>query len=158
VFLLGVVVLGMTFMFSGVSFLLDPSLGGRADRFSDLGRITILPAHPVAEFWEIVYLSALYMLGLLGLLAIIFLFFAPMLLAARFKELRRTPLQVAALSGLILYIPLAASDGALPYIPTMAFYWFLWMLLIYGGQLEQSRSSSLQTGRLVSKASQAISG
>jgi len=144
-----IAVLGLTFLFSGVSFLLDPTFGGRADRFSTMGRISILPAQPVAEFVEIVYFTAIWMLGLTGLIAIVLLFFAPLGLAALFKEVRRTPLQIPALSGLILYIPLAGMDGALPFIPTMAFYWFLWMLLIHGGNTEESRYAYVESGRIV---------
>jgi hypothetical protein len=149
VMLFAIGMLGLTFLFSGVSFLLDPTLGGRADRFTTMGRISILPAQPVAEFVEIVYFTALWMLGLTGLIAIVLLFFAPLGLAALFKEVRRTPLQIAALSGLLLYIPLAGMDGALPYIPTMAFYWFLWMLLIHGGQMENSRLAYAEAGSIV---------
>jgi hypothetical protein len=137
--LLGVFVLGMTLLFSGVSFLFDSSLGGRTSYFDDAGPITVFPSAPVAQFVEIIYFSALTMLGWAGLAAIVLLFFSPIVLAIRFKELRRTTLQVAALQGLILYIPLAGMDGALNYIPTMAFYWFLWMLFIYGGPFNMPR-------------------
>jgi len=96
----------------------------------------------VAQFVEIIYFSALTMLGWSGLVAVVLLFCSPIVLAIRFEELRRTPLQVAALQGLMLYIPLAAMDGALNYIPTMAFYWFLWMLFIYGGSYNGARATA----------------
>jgi len=134
-------VLGMTLLFSGVSFLFDSSLGGRTVYFEDAGPLTVFPSAPVAQFAEIIYLSALTMLGWAGLAAVVLLFCSPVLLAIRFEELRRTTLQVAALQGLILYIPLAAMDGALNYIPTMAFYWFLWMLFIYGGSYDGPRAT-----------------
>lgn len=132
-------VLGMTLLFSGVSFLFDSSLGGRTVYFEAAGPLTVFPSEPVAQFAEIIYFSALTMLGWAGFAAIVLLFFSPVVLAIRFEELRRTTLQVAALQGLILYIPLAAMDGALNYIPTMAFYWFLWMLFIYGGRFDMPR-------------------
>jgi len=131
--LLLILVLGMTFLFSGVSFLFDSSLGGRTAYLDNVGALTFLPSAPVAQFGEIIYLSAVIMLGWSGFAAVSLLFCSPLILAIAFKELRRTPLQVAALQGLVLYIALAAMDGALNYIPTMAFYWFLWMLLIHGG-------------------------
>jgi hypothetical protein len=137
--LLSLSVLGMTFLFSGVSFLFDSSLGGRT---VETGPSTILPSTPVEQFVEIIYFSALTMLGWSGLVAVVLLFCSPIVLAIRFEELRRTPLQVAALQGLILYIPLAAMDGALNYIPTMAFYWFLWMLFIYGGSYNGARATA----------------
>jgi hypothetical protein len=139
-FLSAAIVLGMTFFFSGVSFLFDSSLGGRTEYFDAIRTLTILPSIPVMQFSEIIYLSALTMLGWAGLLALMLVFFSPLLLAAMFAGLRRTPLQLAALQGLILYIPLAAMDGALNYIPTMAFYWFLWMLFLFGGHAARSRS------------------
>ena len=132
--LVSVLVLGMTLLFSGVSFLFDSSLGGRTVYFDNIGQLTFLPSAPVAQFAEIIYLSALTMLGWAGLAAVVLLFYSPIFLAFIFKDLRRTPLQIAALQGLVLYIPLAAMDGALNYIPTMAFYWFLWMLFIHGGR------------------------
>ena len=138
--LVAVLVLGMTLLFSGVSFLFDSTLGGRVGYFQDAGPLTILPSAPVAQFAEIIYLSALTMLGWSGFAATVLLFCAPVVLAIRFEELHRSPVQVAALQGLILYIPLAAMDGALNYIPTMAFYWFLWMLFIYGGRYDVPRA------------------
>ena len=124
----------MTFLFSGVSFLFDSSLGGRTEYFYHLGQLTLLPSQPVAQFAEIIYLSALTMLGWAGLATILLLFCSPLLISIFFSELRRTAIQAAALQGLVLYIALAAMDGALNYIPTMAFYWFLWMLLIHCGE------------------------
>jgi len=129
--LTSILVVGMTILFSGVSFLLDPSLGGRAEYLENLGRIAVLPALPLDNFLEVIYYSALSMLGIAGLAAIVLLFCSPLFLAGVFKELRRSSIQVAALEGLVLYIALAAMDGALNYIPTMAFYWFLWMLFLY---------------------------
>jgi hypothetical protein len=137
---LSLLVLAMTLVFSGVSFLFDSSLGGRTVYWNDAGPLTVFPSQPVAQFAEIIYLSALTMLGWAGFVAIALLFCSPVVLAIRFQELRRTPLQVAALQGLILYIPLAAMDGALNYIPTMAFYWFLWMMFIYGGSFDVPRA------------------
>lgn len=116
---------------SEVSFFLDPTLGGRTEYLDTLTRFTVLPEVPLNNFLEIIYYSALSMLGALGLAAIVLLFCSPMFLATVFKELRRSSRQVAALEGLVLYIALAGMDGALNYIPTMTFYWFLWMLFLY---------------------------
>lgn len=139
-----IIVGAMTILFSGLSFLFDPSLGGRAEYLESVGRLTVLPAIPLDNFLEVIYYSALSMLGVGGLAAIVLLFCSPLLLAAAFKELRRTSIQVAALEGLVLYIALAGMDGALNYIPTMAFYWFLWMLFIYArGQGSDGRTAAL---------------
>lgn len=127
----GIMVLTMTLAFSGVSFLFDSSLGGRANYLDSIQGVTFLPSQPVEQFVEIIYYSALSMLGVSGLLAIILLFISPLLLVIQFRYLLQTKLQVAALLGLLLYIPLAAMDGSLNYIPTMAFYWMLWMFLLH---------------------------
>jgi hypothetical protein len=131
--LVSVLVLGMTLIFSGVSFLFDSSLGGRTATFDLVQHPEFLPTAPLGAFYEIIYLSAVLLFGWSGLIAIVVLFFSPLALAASFSELRRTRIQTAALQGLVLYIALAGMDGALNYIPTMAFYWFLWMLFLYGG-------------------------
>lgn len=133
--LVTIVVLGMALILSGVSFLFDPSFGGRASYLENPEPISILPTGTIGNFAEVIYFSALEMLGVTGLIAIVLLFFSPLLLVAVFQELRQTRVQIAALSGLLLYTALAAMDGVLNYIPTMAFYWFLWMLLIYSGQM-----------------------
>jgi hypothetical protein len=138
--LISIAVVVVTLIFSGVAFLFDPTFGGRTDYLANPGPITFLPPDAVGNFAEVVYFSALSMLGISGLIAIILLFFAPLFLAASFKELRQTRVQIAALSGLLLYVPLAAMDGALNYIPTMAFYWFLWMLLIYTGHFKNGNT------------------
>jgi hypothetical protein len=143
--ILSIFVLGMTFLFSGLSFLFDPSLGGRSSLLEYFSHATLLPSTPVTNFLEIIYASAALMLGWAGVAAITLLFCAPFFLVTTFKELRRTPLQVAACQGLVLYIFLAAMDGALNYIPTMAFYWFLWMLFIYGGR-DQAYSATNNAG------------
>jgi hypothetical protein len=147
--LLSAFVLGMTLLFSGISFLFDSSLGGRTVYFEDAPPLTVFPSQPVAQFAEIIYFSALTMLGWAGLAAVVLLFFSPLGLAIRFEELRRTTLQVAALQGLILYIPLAAMDGALNYIPTMAFYWFLWILFLYGGRFDVPRMKKTKKAKVL---------
>lgn len=142
-------VLGMTLLFSGISFLFDPTLGGRTEYVDAIHHLSFMPPEPVAQFAEIIYLSALTMLGWAGLGAIILLFCSPLILALFFKRLRRTPLQVAALQGLALYIPLAGMDGALNYIPTMAFYWFLWMLLLYGASDHDALSQNIDPQEMI---------
>lgn len=131
--LLSVLVLGMTYLFSGLAFLFDSSLGGRTGLLENFNHATLLSTAPIGPFGEIIYASAAYMFGWAGVAAVVLLFCSPLFLVFAFKELRSTPTQIVACQGLILYIPLAAMDGALNYIPTMAFYWFLWMLFIHGG-------------------------
>jgi hypothetical protein len=51
----------------------------------------------------------------------------------------------AAFQGLVLYIVLAGMDGALNYIPVMAFYWFAYMVYLFGwpGQPDGAPASRL---------------
>jgi len=145
------IVLGMTLLFSGISFLFDSSLGGRADYLVTLTHLTWLPSVPVDGFAEIVYFSALFLFGVTGLLAVLLVFTAPLVLFFSFKSLRQSPIQIAAAQGLTLYIFLAAMDGALNYIPTMAFYWFLWMLLLHGASQVRNESLPLYPSRITNE-------
>lgn len=131
--ILSAVVLGMTLLFSGISFLFDSSLGGRTEYLQGVTEhLTLLPEAPVAQFTDVIYFTALTMFGISGLVALSFLFCSPLVLTIKFRELHENRLQLTAFLGLVIYIPLAAMDGALNYIPTMAFYWFLWMVFIHG--------------------------
>ena len=44
----------------------------------------------------------------------------------------KSPYRRAALKGLMLYSFLAWVDGAFNFIPTMAFYWFVYMIYLFG--------------------------
>jgi hypothetical protein len=57
---------------------------------------------------------------------------SPMLLLIIDPSALQSPSRTAALKGLILYAILAASDGALNFLPTMAFYWFTYMIYLFG--------------------------
>jgi hypothetical protein len=48
------------------------------------------------------------------------------------KRALRDPIRRAAFKGLLIYAFICTSDGALPYIPVIAFYWFTYMIYLFG--------------------------
>jgi hypothetical protein len=47
-------------------------------------------------------------------------------------QIVQSPVRKAALKGLILYAIVATIDGATNLIPVMAFYWFAYMVFLFG--------------------------
>ena len=70
--------------------------------------------------------------GLLGLLAFVLLMISPLLLLLIDLSALRSPTRRAALHGLVLYSLIAWVDGAIHLIPVMAFYWFTYMIYLFG--------------------------
>jgi hypothetical protein len=68
----------------------------------------------------------------MGLFAFTLLMLSPLLLVPVDLRALKSPTRRAALRGLCLYIVMAASDGAFNFIPTMAFYWFVYMIFLFG--------------------------
>jgi len=58
--------------------------------------------------------------------------FSPLLLLLVDSSALKSPYRRAALKGLMLYSFMACIDGGFNYIPTMAFYWFVYMIYIFG--------------------------
>lgn len=113
-----------------LAFLFDPTLGGRVGEINSLGRSTFLPSTPVTGFAEVLFASALTNYGYVGLLAVVLIFVFPILLFVLQPSLPRTPAQKAAAKGLVLYVIVSASDGATNLIPVMAFYWFVYSVML----------------------------
>ncbi len=126
------VLLGLLFNAQKLSFLFDQNLGGRAAYLGVLLHPTFLPTQAVGAFIEIVYLGATATFGVVGLLAILLFFASPLILYLAQPARYRSPIQRAALRGLILYAVIAASDGAINLIPVLAFYWFAYMIFLFG--------------------------
>lgn len=133
-----VVFLGFVFSVQSLSFLTDSSLGGRQVQFQLFAHPTLLPSVPLSGFAEVMYSSAVLVFGVLGLLAILLIFLSPLLLIALFPRLLRSPTNRAAAKGLILYAIVAVADGATNLIPVLAFYWFTYMIFVYGWPGEQA--------------------
>ncbi|HLI77257.1 MAG TPA: hypothetical protein VKV02_09955, partial [Acidobacteriaceae bacterium] len=81
---------------------------------------------------EILYASAAQYWGISGLYAFTLIMFSPLIILAGDPQVMRSPLQRAALKGLVIYIAMAGIDGALDFIPVMAFYWYVYAVFLYG--------------------------
>ncbi len=129
----GGVLIGLTFISRDVSFLFDSQLGGRAGTVrAAVDHLTWLPAIPVQLFGEVVYATALTTYGIAGLLSILLIFTLPIVLVVLDQRSLQSPLRRAALKGMLLYMILMCIDGAINFIPVMAFYWFVYMIFLHG--------------------------
>ncbi len=113
-------------------FLLDATGGERIDQVYAAQGTSFLPEHALYGFQEVLYASAAQYWGITGLIAFTLIMFSPLLVLIGRPQLVNSPLQRAALKGLVIYIVMAAVDGALDFIPVMAFYWFVYAVYLYG--------------------------
>ncbi len=123
-------------------FLFDAHLGGRLWQFETLRTFSLFPSSAYQAIWEIVYLGILENFGFIGLLLFLFGMLAPLALyffGKRRGEDRQRKAQDQIALGLIAYLILCCSDGAMQYIPTMAIFWFLASFLL------SQRRKSLET-------------
>ncbi len=118
---------------SGLAFLLDPTLGGRA---SELGisssALTLLPPGPLRGFDESLYGSALHYYGVAGLFCFSLIMVSPVFMLLLDQTALRSKVRMAAFGGLMLYAVMSLSDGAFVLIPVTAFYWFVYAVFLYG--------------------------
>ncbi len=121
----------LAFNSSNLSFLLDPTFGNRLGLLSDFFNGSLLPTHGLFGFSEILYGSAVREFGYAGLIAFTLLMLSPLLLLF-VDHAKLSPIRRAALKGLVLYSILAGVDGGFNFIPTMAFYWFAYMVFLFG--------------------------
>jgi hypothetical protein len=129
----GLILVALTFnSYGSLAFLFDPSAGGRTDRLQIFNDLTWLPTHAVRGFDEVVYVTAAETLGWIGFAAFVLIMISPLLLLLLDKTALRSPLRRAALHGLMIYAVVAWSDGAIILIPTMAFYWFTYLIFLLG--------------------------
>jgi hypothetical protein len=135
---MGMVLSALLFNSRAISFLFDPSLGGRVGGSAAPLNLTLLPDVPLTGFAEMLYTSALEVYGIAGFLSIVLIFIGPLLIFAVNPRLVRSPIRRAALKGLVLYAIVAAIDGATNLIPVMAFYWFVYMVFLCGWPGEKS--------------------
>jgi len=119
-----------------LSFIFDPSLGGRIEQFDQLSEWSFFPSKRFLVIAEIVYLSILNQFGLVGLVTFVLAITSPLIIykfstthLQTWSESEYT-LRKSLKSGLFLYLILCCSDGAMLNIPTMALYWFLSGLLL----------------------------
>ncbi len=104
-------------------FFLDSTLGGRITQLQTIPSFSFLSDRPFNDVLEIVYLGILEHFGLLGLIAYLAAMLGPLfLIFAHHKTI--SPMRGSLLCGLLTYLFVSASDGALLFIPVLAFYWF----------------------------------
>ncbi len=133
--ILGAVAIGIVMILEwlgvGVSFLLDRNLGGRSGQLQFLRDTMFFSTARFTEIFEIVYVSILHNFGILGLVCFLLGMTMPLFLfLTGHLPFARTEFKRSVAVGLAIYLVLAASDGAILYIPVMAFYWFLVSLLL----------------------------
>lgn len=116
----------------GMQFLLDLTGGNRVNQIYAAQGTSFLPQQALYGFAEILYASAAQYWGISGLYAFTLIMFSPLIILAGDVRVMRSPLQRAALKGLVIYIAMAGIDGALDFIPVMAFYWFVYAVFLYG--------------------------
>ena len=116
--------IGFSLMGVQLSWLFDSNLGGRAKYFNFDLRMLPTP-EPVIGFLEIVYLGVLHQFGVVGLVLFLIYMSAPIL--ARFMLPKNYFRHVggdasALLGGMLIYLFISLSDGAINLIPIMLFY------------------------------------
>ncbi len=126
----GLVVVALWAMNADLSFLFDPTLGGRAPQLEALRDLSFLPTQAPGGISEIVYLGILSDFGVLGLLTFMLMLFSPLIFAIVRPHVWRNKYARAALAGQLIYAAAAGMDGAINYIPVMAVWWFLTMIII----------------------------
>ncbi len=130
---IGLVLVGLALISQNVAFLFDSKLGGRSETIAmAVASPTWLPGLPVIAIAEIVYASVLSQYGILGLLSVVLIFGFPLVLVLLNPSCLEDPARRAALKGIMLYMFLAAVDGAINLIPVMVFYWFAYMIFLEG--------------------------
>lgn len=117
----------------GVGFLFDRNLGGRIGQWRYIETATVVPRLPFGGIGEIVYLSVLHNFGLIGLACFLVGIGAPLFLhLTGCVPSARSTYKRSLAAGLMIYLVVAMSDGAILYIPVMAIYWFVVSLLLSG--------------------------
>ncbi|CAM3757402.1 hypothetical protein MUGA111182_07740 [Mucilaginibacter galii] len=117
-----IVPLLLKFMNLDLNFLTDKDLGGRAHQLSILDNFTLFSAAKFQGITEIVYASMLTNFGLVGLILFVIYILSPLITLYRYPQNRRLD---NTHWGILIYVIICASDGAMLLIPVMAFFWFL---------------------------------
>ena len=138
-------------------FLFDAHLGGRLGQFEILKDFSLLPSSEFQTIWEIVYLGILQNFGLVGLLLFLIGMLGPLALYffGRKEGMKgnRSLAQDRIAAGLIVYLIVCWSDGAIQFIPTMAIYWFLASLLLSKPMIGKGKIEQLHVYKAASHMS-----
>lgn len=113
-----------------IGFLLDRTLGNRINQLEFISTSELFSTFAFDGIYEIIYMGILKNFGWLGLSSFLITVTGSLWIHF-FKNYRTkyTPFEKALRAGIITYLFVSLSDGALMFIPTMAFFWFLSTLL-----------------------------
>ncbi len=121
-----IVIIAFFVLGGGAAFLFDPNLGGRAKQLALLDNLAIVTHLPLISIAEMVYLSVLERLGILGLVLYLLMMATPLFINLGSKA----PLKRAFIAGVGMYLFVSLSDGASSFIPVLAFFWFMASLAV----------------------------
>ena len=127
------ILVGLSLLGRDLSFLADSSLGGRTAQIEVLQEGSFFPDLdvPYEVVREMVYFSVVENFGWLGLAFFLLYLSTPLVLFLAGKTPQaRTLTKKSLLLGLVLYHIVAFVDGAILYIPIMAIYWLVVVLLL----------------------------
>lgn len=110
-----------------LTFFFDRNLGGRSEQLDVMQDPFLFSPKPFSHIVEIVYLGVIDSFGILGLITFLLATWGNLLFISMNRAL--TPLRKSLLLGLVNYLLICFSDGALLLIPTLVFFWFLLSLL-----------------------------
>ncbi len=134
---------------AGLNFLFDPTAGGRTSELLGFQSAGLVPERGLSGFYEVAYSAAAVNYGWLGFCAFSLIMVSPLLLLLVDPSALRSPTRRAALHGLVLYSIIAWVDGAIQLIPVMAFYWFTYMIFLFGWPGEKASALAKTDNRSV---------
>lgn len=93
---------------------------------SDYLNIKLISSKPFVAIDEMLYLSILNIFGIMGLIFFLIALFSPIVIFI-LKNIKNkiSKIDKSIISGLVTYLIISFNDGAILYIPIMAFYFFL---------------------------------
>ncbi|MBN2478958.1 MAG: hypothetical protein JXA94_01890, partial [Parachlamydiales bacterium] len=108
-----------------IFWLYDKNLGGRLDNFDFLSYLHIISFNSFWGMGEMIYLSILQNFGLMGFLSYLIAISSPLIIYFH-KNYKKniSDLDKSLIIGLITYLFISISDGAILHIPTMLFFLF----------------------------------
>lgn len=122
------------FIDQDMGFLMDSSLGGRAETLSSINSMTLMLPQQVDMLPEIVYAGIVQQYGMLGLCDFMLLLAAP-ILSARVLYRRFSEVQARAALGIYTYMVVCFADGAIMLIPVLTIFYFVATILLEAPRL-----------------------
>jgi hypothetical protein len=117
---------------ANIDFLFDKGLGGRTEVIESIRSISFLPSQEFEGISETVYISVAKNFGIIGFISFLLFMLSPLISSLIIKQKYEgiETHEIGAykhhlILGLLLYLIVSNSDGALLYIPVMPIYWFL---------------------------------